>query len=89
MLDNLALSCEACNLHKSSSTSGWDEVEAQEVPLFHPRRDRWEDHFRVDPETAEVHGLSATGRVTVARLKMNAAFQLRARRQWMRLGLYP
>jgi hypothetical protein len=87
--DNLALACESCNLHKSDATTGWDEIGEQDVPLFHPRRDLWEDHFRFDGETGEVQGQTATGRATVARLKMNSAFQLRARRQWIRLGLYP
>jgi hypothetical protein len=60
------------------------------VLLFHPRRDRWEDHFRFDRETGEMHGRTSTGRATVTRLKINSAFlQLRARRQWTRLGLYP
>jgi hypothetical protein len=88
-LDNLALACESCNLHKSDATTGRDETEERDVPLFHPRRDHWHDHFRFDPETGEVYGRTATGRVTVARLKMNSAFQVRARRQWTRLGLYP
>jgi hypothetical protein len=88
-LDNLALACESCNLHKSDATTIRDEIEARDVPLFHPRRDRWDDHFRFDSENAMIVGLTATGRVTVARLKLNSAFQLRARRQWMQLRLYP
>jgi hypothetical protein len=88
-LENLALACESCNLHKSDATTHRDEIEARDVALFHPRRDRWDDHFRFDSETGEVQGLTATGRVTVARLKMNSAFQLRARRQWIQLRLYP
>ena len=87
--DNLALACESCNLFKSDATTGWDEVEARQVPFFHPRRDRWEEHLAFDSDTAEVLGVTAIGRVTIARLKINSAFQIRARRQWMRLGLYP
>jgi len=89
MPDNLALACESCNLYKSDATIGRDETGGRAVPLFHPRRDLWEDHFRFDGETGEIRGLTATGRATVARLKMNSAFQLRARRQWVRMGLYP
>jgi HNH endonuclease len=88
-LENLALACESCNLYKSDATTGWDDLEARDVLLFHPRRDHWEDHFRFDGETGQVRGRTATGRGTVARLRMNSAFQLRARRQWTRLGLYP
>ena len=86
--DNLALACESCNLYKSDATTAWDAEEGQHVPLFHPRRDPWEDHFIFNHETGQVEGLSAVGRATIVRLKMNSAFQLRARRQWARLGLY-
>jgi hypothetical protein len=88
-LDNLALACESCNLYKSDTTRGWDEEEGRDVPLYHPRRDRWEEHFSYDPETGRLQGLTAVGRVTVARLKMNSAFQLRARQHWTQLRLYP
>jgi hypothetical protein len=87
--DNLALACESCNLYKSDNTSARDEQEDLDVPLFHPRRDRWDEHFRFDRETGELRGLTAVGRATVARLKVNSAFQLRARRHWTELGLYP
>lgn len=89
VLDNLALACESCNLYKSDVISGWDAEEGQNISLFHPRRDHWEDHFRIDSETGQIQGLTATGRATVIRLRMNSAFQLRARRHWVQLGLYP
>ncbi len=87
--DNLALACESCNLYKSAATSGWDEDIGQIVPLFHPRRDRWNDHFRFNSETGLVQGTTPIGRVTVAQLKMNSGFQIRARQQWIQLEIYP
>jgi hypothetical protein len=87
--ENLALACESCNLHKAMVTAGWDETEAREVALFDSRRDQWEEHFLVSEETAEIIGRTGKGRVTVQRLKMNSAFQIRARRHWMRLDLFP
>jgi len=87
--DNLALSCTACNVFKSDAVAGWDAEERDQVPFFHPRHDCWEHHFSFDPETAEISGLTAIGRVTVTRLKMNSPLQVRARRQWVLLGLYP
>jgi hypothetical protein len=87
--ENTALACESCNLHKSDATEGWDEIEGRSLPLFHPRQDRWHEHFRYDAETGAIVGLTGTGRATVARLKMNSNFQLRARRHWVRLNLYP
>lgn len=88
-LDNLALTCESCNLHKSVITSRWDDAGSNTVPLFHPGRDSWDLHFLCDPDTCEIRGTTAIGRVTVVQLRMNSNFQIRARTQWMRLGLYP
>lgn len=88
-LENLALACESCNLYQSDAQTGRDEETGRTYPLFHPRWDRWEDHFRFESETGRVEGMTAEGRATVARLKMNSDFQLRARRHWAQLGLYP
>jgi hypothetical protein len=86
---NLALACRACNLFKSAQQSGVDDVTREVVRLFHPRRDRWDEHFRVEPEDDAIQGLTPVGRVTVACLRMNRDIQREARRSWMRLGLYP
>jgi HNH endonuclease len=86
---NLALACRACNLHKADHLTGVDETLQASVPLFHPRQDLWEEHFRVDSETGAIEGLTSVGRATVACLQMNASIQLVARQQWMRLGLFP
>jgi hypothetical protein len=53
------------------------------------RRDRWDEHFLFDRETGELRGLTAVERATIARLKVNSPFQLRARRHQAQLGLYP
>lgn len=87
--ENLALSCRSCNLFKSDYETGQDEQDQVEVALFHPRRDAWEQHFSVDTETAEIRGMTAVGRATVARLQMNRPRQITARRRWMRLELFP
>ena len=46
-LDNLCLSCFDCNRQKGSDLSSIDPVTDEVVPLFHPRRDVWDDHFRL------------------------------------------
>jgi hypothetical protein len=86
---NLALACRACNLFKSDAEIGLDDEGQSEVPLFHPRQDAWEQHFRVDLETAEIVGLTPVGRATVVQLKMNRPQQIRARQRWMLLDLFP
>jgi hypothetical protein len=49
------------------------------VPLFHPRRDRWADHFKTTGATIE--GISAAGRATVHVLAMNDIRRVELRRQ--------
>jgi len=67
--DNLALSCALCNKHKGSDVASIDPDTETIVPLYHPRRDRWSDHFQV--HTAHFVPLSPTGRVTVRLLQLN------------------
>jgi HNH endonuclease len=88
-LENLALSCHACNLFKSDFETRKDEASQAEVALFHPRRDAWEQHFGVDAEGAAIFGITPVGRATVARLQLNRPRHITARRRWIQLGLFP
>jgi HNH endonuclease len=85
----LALSCRVCNLRKSAHVSAIDPHDGKEIPLFHPRRDRFEEHFQIDPDAGTMLGITASGRATIARLDMNSPAQITARLQWIRLGIYP
>ena len=82
--DNLALACHRCNLHKGPNLTGIDPVTDEVVPLFHPRRDRWVDHFAF--HDAHIEGLSASGRATIEVLAMNDARRLELRRELLALG---
>jgi hypothetical protein len=84
---NWALACRACNFYKATHLSGSDHESHTVVRLFHPREDRWEDHFQVATMSGEIVGCTPVGRVTVACLDMNSMAQVTARQQWMRLGL--
>jgi 5-methylcytosine-specific restriction endonuclease McrA len=44
--DNLALACIDCNLHKGPNLTGVDPQTKQITQLFHPRRDKWDEHFK-------------------------------------------
>lgn len=70
-LDNLALSCQGCNNHKYTKTEGLDPVSGQPVPLFHPRCQRWADHFRWSEDCTRVVGLTPVGRATAETLHLN------------------
>jgi hypothetical protein len=76
-VDNLALACHRCNLHKGPNLTGIDPQTVQIASLFHPRRDRWSDHFTF--EGTRVIGIGAAGRTTVEVLKMNDARRLEVR----------
>jgi hypothetical protein len=86
---NWALACRAGNLYKATHLSGSDPESHTVVRLFHPREDRWEDHFQVATMSGEIVGCTPIGRVTVACLEMNSMAQGTAWQQWMRLGLFP
>ncbi|HWQ32674.1 MAG TPA: HNH endonuclease signature motif containing protein [Blastocatellia bacterium] len=86
---NLALSCRSCNVFKSDCLTGFDEMTQSEAQLFHPRLDRWDEHFQVNLATGMIEGLTAAGRATAACLRMNSTSQVRARLQWIRFGLFP
>lgn len=88
-LDNLALACHACNLFKSDFQTGPSDDTHAAVPLFHPRRDSWAEHFAVESDSGEVIGLTPIGRASITRLQMNRPQQIKARRRWILLGLFP
>jgi hypothetical protein len=54
---NLALACYHCNLHKGPNLTGIDPDTGAIVPLFHPRRDAWHEHFTLQDVT--IVGLDA------------------------------
>lgn len=89
-LDNLALSCRACNLWKSNATEETDPLTGATTRLFNPRQDVWVEHFTITrAASAHIIGMTPIGRATVERLRMNAAAQCEARYWWIQIGLYP
>jgi hypothetical protein len=85
---NLCLSCYWCNSYKGSDLSSVDwEMGGAVVLLFNPRQQRWDDHFRLDG--VRIVPLTATGRVTVSLLQLNAAERIKERRVLIELGSYP
>ncbi len=74
---NFAYCCPACNLHKGTDIAGYDRTTRQVVRLFHPRADRWHDHFRLS--AGLIVARTPVGRVTVRLLKPNAPHLLALR----------
>jgi len=48
--ENLALSCDRCNLHKGPNLAGIDPDSGELTRLFDPRRDAWDQHFELSRE---------------------------------------
>lgn len=69
--DNLALSCAGCNGHKYNKIQALDPVTGESVSLFHPRRQKWTDHFGWNESYTQVIGLTPIGRATIEVLHLN------------------
>lgn len=85
--ENLALACFDCNRFKGSDIASLDPEDGNLVALYHPRTDRWEEHFRI--EGGAIHPLTAVGRATERLLKLNIPVRVEIRQTLARLGRYP
>jgi hypothetical protein len=83
-VDNLALACHRCNLHKGPNLTGVDPQTGDVEILFHPRRDQWSEHFVF--RGAYLEGLTPAGRVTVEVLALNDARRIELRQELLALG---
>ena len=68
-LSNLAFSCARCNRAKGTDVGSIHSKSEQLVRLFNPRRDHWDEHFRIDGP--RIVGLTLIGQVTVTLLQFN------------------
>jgi len=84
-LENLAVACPRCNLHKGPNLAGIDPDRSEKVWLFHPRRDRWDSHFSWDGPV--LVGKTPCGRATIATLQMNAVAVIDVRKALILEGL--
>jgi HNH endonuclease len=82
--NNLALACTLCNSRKGSDLASIDEQTGYIEPLFHPRGDRWSDHFQlagghIEPRTAK-------GRATTRLLHFNDTDPVQERELLVAIG---
>ena len=85
--ENLALCCGRCNLSKGPNIAGLDPETKHLTRLYHPRKDKWVEHFRY--EGAVMVGLTDVGRTTIAVLAMNQPHQRAVRQALMEEGVVP
>ena len=82
---NLALACNHCNQHKGPNLTGL--LDGKLYPLFNPRKQNWNRHFRWEQTT--LVGKTKTGIVTVQVLNMNNASRLMLREFLLFAGRFP
>lgn len=85
-LDNLAYTCFRCNRFKGPNLASIDPMTGAIEPLFKPRTDRWQEHFRWDG--AEIVPLTPVGRATVTLLRWGDAERVALRANLIRQGRY-
>jgi HNH endonuclease len=86
--NNLCLCCLRCNLKKGPNIASIDPEASNGgtiVTLFHPRKQRWPDHFLLQ-ENGRIVGTTPEGRATARLLDFNAEDRLQLRHVLMRQG---
>jgi hypothetical protein len=76
-----------CNRYKGSDVASIEPRTGEIIRLFDPRRDRWEDHFRID--SALIEPITNVGSTTARLLRLNAPERILERRLLQSLGRYP
>jgi hypothetical protein len=84
---NLALACFPCNNNKGPNLAGIDPVTKKLTRLFHPRRHKWDRHFRW--AGAILVGRTAVGRTTIEVLEINSPDRVRLRQALIDEGVFP
>ena len=88
-LVHLAFACQGCNNHKYTKTHGTDPLGGAVVPLFHPRRDTWTEHFIWSDDYSLMIGRTPSGRATVEALRLNHPGVVGLRRVLFEVGEHP
>jgi hypothetical protein len=85
---NLALACIFCNRFKGTDIATLAPATRQLCRLFHPRTDRWVDHFRLDDD-ARIVGLTDIGQATALLLGFNHPDRILERETLIAAARYP
>lgn len=84
---NLAWSCYHCNRNKGTDIASIDPQTDKGALLFHPRKQQWQRHFRLNGPLIEP--LTANGRATTELLQFNEADRVERRLGLITIGHYP
>lgn len=86
-LENLAWACPSCNLHNDNRVAVANPDTGEQVSLFHPRHDIWDEHF--EWLGTELIGRSLVGWATIGALELNSERRRRIRAAEALFGLFP
>lgn len=85
-LMNLAYTCFQCNRFKGPNIASLDPLTGALTPLYNPRTERWDQHFRLSE--ALIEPLTAIGRATVFLLRLNDPERMTVRANLLSRGRY-
>jgi len=88
-LANLAYACGGCNFNKNTKTSAPNPETSEIIPLFHPRKDKWSDHFKWDDDFLQIIGITTIGKTTIRVLDMNRKGLVNLRKATKAVGAHP
>src|SRR5260221_12380322 len=81
--------CSFSNGFKNVQTKAQDPESGVTVPLFHPRQQKWSEHFVWSDDGTQIVGISPCGRATVVALQLNNELAVDVRREWVAAGWHP
>jgi hypothetical protein len=85
--ENLAFTCCYCNRYKGPNLASVDPETGEKVWLFDPRKDIWNQHFRI--EGPLILGSNPKGRATVFLLQINGEERIRLRERLQAEARFP
>lgn len=86
-LENLAWCCSRCNGYKGPNLSSIDPLSGELVALYHPRQQKWKEHFELHGPL--LVGITPSGRATVRLLAMNDSHRTPLRQCLIEEGDFP
>ena len=75
--DNLCFACMRCNRYKGSNVGSFDPETGNLVPFFHPRKQKWSEHFALNQGV--ICPLTPEARVTVKLFRLNDEERIKER----------
>src|SRR5580704_13859749 len=79
---NLAYACVLCNRYKGSDIASVDRA-GQPIRFFDPRRDIWDEHFKLNGPV--IQPMTPVGEVTASVLRLNISERVIERQVWQAL----